>query len=546
MDDNDNKSRDFDNPEVGQIIMSPEDALVHSENGNEEEIGLTEPLEPTITRSMQDTLVLDTNKDGYSLPPRYDIPPESFVILNQNETENEIKTDAVTENKENSSKQVPEVPKRIQKKPKIRKSGQNSIKAIDKHNDPIYSDGNYYRYKSSRKIFAKVQKNNISTGYKINYSKFATIAASIIIISALALGLAVGSYKLYVNINPQDYFSIFQDKLVSAIVKQTTESEDTVLLAMAPKNHADKEEHPEVNHNRNIRPEIKPANITSNPGKSHAKGTTLTDEKVSEPVPEPSKLQPKYSELPIGMDKSNQPLKQKGYLDQNKGGENSHGSPMKSRTGEDSDSGKNHKALQQDDIDNEGYRSLAYVVRSGDSLWKILNKKGLWKKGRVRDFIQVIKKLNPSWDNLDLIHPGDRILLPIRMASLQDNLAGKDSSSSDTPRTKKTKNVEFTDYRVKLGDNLERVARKLFNIPKEHLYNEYLELILLLNPTLKNLNSIFPGQLIRLPVYPSEIFTGPIIISGANSDFTSTLLFRNDKQIPESKVPGLSAFDGIV
>ncbi|MDY6974333.1 MAG: LysM domain-containing protein, partial [Thermodesulfobacteriota bacterium] len=63
---------------------------------------------------------------------------------------------------------------------------------------------------------------------------------------------------------------------------------------------------------------------------------------------------------------------------------------------------------------------------------------------------------------------------------------------------------------VKPGDSLIRVAKGRYKIPQSDLYSEYLRVVKKMNPSIEDLNTIYPGQKIRLPVYSPEIVRKPI------------------------------------
>ena len=63
----------------------------------------------------------------------------------------------------------------------------------------------------------------------------------------------------------------------------------------------------------------------------------------------------------------------------------------------------------------EGKKVLAetYAVKGGDYIWDILRRKGLLEKKNFLEILSVLKKLNPSLNNLDLVHPEKRLSFPL-------------------------------------------------------------------------------------------------------------------------------------
>lgn len=70
--------------------------------------------------------------------------------------------------------------------------------------------------------------------------------------------------------------------------------------------------------------------------------------------------------------------------------------------------------------------------------------------------------------------------------------------------------LDLENYTVKSGDSLEQIVKGRYNIAQKDLYNEYLESIKRLNPSLEDLDSIYPGQTITLPIYSPQIGKVPI------------------------------------
>ena len=77
-----------------------------------------------------------------------------------------------------------------------------------------------------------------------------------------------------------------------------------------------------------------------------------------------------------------------------------------------------------------------YVVRKGDYVWKILRQKDLTKKKKnLFELLSVFKKLNTNLHNLDLVHPGEKIIIPLKI------MPSSGASNRKAPLTKKTISV---------------------------------------------------------------------------------------------------------
>jgi len=151
-----------------------------------------------------------------------------------------------------------------------------------------------------------------------------------------------------------------------------------------------------------------------------------------------------------------------------------------------------------------------YVVGKGEHLWQILRKKRLLKMGKIGEVLSVLRKLNPALGNLDLIHPGQRVLIPLRIVPVAG--AGKSRPRIvEKINPADLKNLKIENYTVQPGDALTRVIEGRYGIPARKLYGEYLALVKKLNPNIRDINVILPGQRIKLPIYSPELVRKPII-----------------------------------
>jgi len=149
-------------------------------------------------------------------------------------------------------------------------------------------------------------------------------------------------------------------------------------------------------------------------------------------------------------------------------------------------------------------------VQKGDHLWQILRQRGLLKKRNIREILSTLKKLNRSLTNLDLIFPDQKILIPLKISPIE----GIPILARKVPPTpfpiEKLKELDLENYTVKRGDALVRVVKGRYNIPDHIVYNKYLDFVKKLNPSIKDLNLIYPGQTIRLPIYSAQKISMPI------------------------------------
>jgi LysM repeat protein len=157
----------------------------------------------------------------------------------------------------------------------------------------------------------------------------------------------------------------------------------------------------------------------------------------------------------------------------------------------------------------EGSKVLTetHVIRKGEHLWQILRERGLLQERNLSELLSMLKRLNTSFENLDLMHPGQEIVIPLKIVPI----AGSDVPKQAllTPLAA-LKDQDLENYTVKPGDSISRVVQDRYQIPRQTLYTEYLELVKKLNPSIKDLNTIYPGQHIRIPIFSPSVVRGPI------------------------------------
>jgi len=159
-------------------------------------------------------------------------------------------------------------------------------------------------------------------------------------------------------------------------------------------------------------------------------------------------------------------------------------------------------------LDDKKVLTETYTAKEGDYIWSILREKKLLEKSNLREILSVLKKLNQSLSDIDLIHPGEKIIIPLVITPV--SVKGK---ITVTPESKPVlledlENLEY--YTIRPGDSLVKVIKDKYAVPRKEIYNEYLERLKKLNPDLKNLDHIYPGQKVRLPIYSPKIARAPI------------------------------------
>ena len=151
-----------------------------------------------------------------------------------------------------------------------------------------------------------------------------------------------------------------------------------------------------------------------------------------------------------------------------------------------------------------------YKVKKGDYIWQLLRQRGLVKRPDIDELISLLKNMNKSLTNLDLIHPGQTILIPLKIIPGRGYSGKPEFLQESVMGISSLEDIDLENYTVQSGDNLTMIVHSRYKMPIEYLYNEYLGLVHKFNPTLTNLDLIYPNQVIRLPIFSPEIVRMPI------------------------------------
>lgn len=162
------------------------------------------------------------------------------------------------------------------------------------------------------------------------------------------------------------------------------------------------------------------------------------------------------------------------------------------------------------EVDNKKVLTEEYTIKEGEWVWQILRQKGLLKHRNLSEILSVLQALNASLGSLDLVHPGEKIIIPLKIAPVVGTSVIAASPTPVKVSLADLKDVDLENYTVETGDSLTRIIKGRYDIPKDYLYGEYLGMIKKLNPSIRDLNIIHPGQKIKLPVYSPEVVRKPI------------------------------------
>lgn len=172
-----------------------------------------------------------------------------------------------------------------------------------------------------------------------------------------------------------------------------------------------------------------------------------------------------------------------------------------------------------------------YVVQKNDSLTRIFQEKGGIIDENPEEFIKIFKRLNPQVHDLKSARPGQQIFIPLKKMGSYRELSSRIFTlpmvtiSADKPRPasgpKPSSNTSgFNEYIIKPGDTLSRILNRSFGVLNVALSDERLPLFKKMNPNISDINRIYPGQIIRMPI------VDPAVDSSASLEARAGVLKR--------------------
>ena len=151
-----------------------------------------------------------------------------------------------------------------------------------------------------------------------------------------------------------------------------------------------------------------------------------------------------------------------------------------------------------------------YTVKKGDHVWQLLRARGLLEKKNLPELLAALKKLNRNFSNLDLIYPGDKIVIPLTITPVKGLGAFAGKEQETVISLDQLKDLKLENYTVQEGDSLIKVVKGRYSLKDEQINEAYLQILSRLNPEIENLDRIYPGQVVRLPIYTPQIVRMPI------------------------------------
>jgi len=185
---------------------------------------------------------------------------------------------------------------------------------------------------------------------------------------------------------------------------------------------------------------------------------------------------------------------------------------------------------------NEDILCEPYIVQKGDWLYKIFQKKGELSKKNFPLFLLLFQQINPKINNIDVIKPGSRILIPLKKTGTQD-FEQITPGNIDVPVIEFSGQLDKLDlapyikiHKIKKGETVSRLLDKDFLTTGGGISKEGLKALQLINPNIKNIHIIYEGADIYLP--DPSIKSQPWfkrLISGESKKYKNTKIQKRFK-----------------
>ena len=144
-----------------------------------------------------------------------------------------------------------------------------------------------------------------------------------------------------------------------------------------------------------------------------------------------------------------------------------------------------------------------YVVQKDDWVFKLFRQRGEISHNDFPEFLNIFKHINPHIRNIDMIRPGQHILIPLKKLK-KDSLPGQSSGIVTIPFVTISNLPDIikpcsTEYMVQKGDYISRLIVQDYGSYGTKSYKEGIVMFRLINPDVVDLDRIYPGQKLYIP-----------------------------------------------
>jgi hypothetical protein len=143
----------------------------------------------------------------------------------------------------------------------------------------------------------------------------------------------------------------------------------------------------------------------------------------------------------------------------------------------------------------------SYTVQKNDHIWQILRRKGRIAESDFPKFVTILKALNPHIADVDRIYPGQELIVPLKELP---SVEGPSEGEKRYVTIPMIPDVLYKDRTVRRGDSVSKILMARLGVGWYDIPREYIRAFKRLNPHIKNLAEIQPGQVIHIPEPFSE------------------------------------------
>ncbi|HEU17834.1 MAG TPA: LysM domain-containing protein [Deltaproteobacteria bacterium] len=160
-----------------------------------------------------------------------------------------------------------------------------------------------------------------------------------------------------------------------------------------------------------------------------------------------------------------------------------------------------HLTLQKTIISKKSLDT--YVVQKGDWIFNIIRQKFGASEKEIVKILEQVKQLNPEIRDIHRISPGQELILPNRETLAAAEAESKTRLKKSQGNDKDAEEASALPYVVKEGETLSDIIHSELSAVDEDIYR-MLRTVKRLNPNVKNINKIYPGQKLLLPYVGSQ------------------------------------------
>ena len=165
----------------------------------------------------------------------------------------------------------------------------------------------------------------------------------------------------------------------------------------------------------------------------------------------------------------------------------------------------------------------SYTVQKDDHIWDILRRKGSIAEEDFPRFVTILKGLNPGIKDVNKIYPSQKILVPLKQIEAKERRPGSAPRFITIPMIP---DILYETHQVHSGEYLSRIVTAQLGVRWDEIPKDYFRTFRRLNPGIKNMDLIYPDQIIRIPALapqePPAAQPGPAAPEVAMADEAAT------------------------